>query len=151
MKKLFLIVIASFLGAGAYAQTETPVKWYSNNTRTLNCTEEAVSLKVSIRSGWHINSLHVGNTAPYKTSFELSPPNQYRTKGTVMAPALFSKFENAFNSTVTYFEGQAVLKPGITWKSPKAINVSDKLNSIPWNNKKHPLPPTIGFIIPADK
>jgi hypothetical protein len=151
MKKLFLIVIASFLGAVAYAQTETPVKWYSNNTRTLNCTEEAVSLKVSIRSGWHINSLHVGNTAPYKTSFELSPPNQYGTKGTVMAPALFSKFENAFNSTVTYFEGQAVLKPGITWKSPKAINVSDKLNYISWDNKKHPLPPTIDFIIPADK
>jgi hypothetical protein len=151
MKKLFLIAIASLFGAVAYAQTETPVKWYSNNTRTLNCTEEAVSLRVSIRSGWHINSLHVGNTTPYKTSFELSPPNQYGTKGTVMEPASLSKFENAFNFTVTYFEGQAALKPGITWKSPKAINVSDKLNYIPWDNKKHPLPPTIDFIIPTGK
>jgi hypothetical protein len=151
MKKLFLIAIASLLGAVAYAQTETSVKWYSNNTRTLNCTEEAVSLKVSIRSGWHINSLHVGNTTPYKSSFELSPPNLYATKGAVMEPATLSKFENAFNSTVTYFEGQAALKPGITWKSPKAINVSDRLNYIPWGNKKLPLPPTIDFIIPADK
>ena len=148
MKKLFLITIASLFGAGAYAQTETPGKWYSNNTRTLNCTEEAVSLNISIRSGWHINSLHVGNTAPpYKTSFELSPPNQYATKGTVIEPASFSKFENVFNPTVTYFEGQVAL----TWKSPKAINVSDKLNYIPWDNKKLPLPPTIDFIIPADK
>jgi len=151
MKKLFLIAIVSLLGAVAYAQTETPLKWYSNNTQTLNCTEDAVSLKVSIRSGWHINSLHVGNTAPHKTSFELLPPNQYGTKGTVTEPASFSKFVNAFNSTVTHFEVQAALKPGITWKSPKAIKVSDKLNYIPWDNKKHPLPPTIDFIIPADK
>jgi thiol:disulfide interchange protein DsbD len=139
MKKLLLIAIASLFGVVAYAQTQTSANGYYN-TKTLNCTEEAVSLKVSILPGWHINSLHIGNVRPVKTSLELTPPNLYTTNSTVMESPPFSKFENAFNSNITYFERKTAFKPALTLKLLKAAHVPDKLNYIFWDYKEHPLP-----------
>ncbi|MDN5284646.1 MAG: sugar transporter [Mucilaginibacter sp.] len=146
MKKLFLIAITSLLCARVYAQTETPVKW-----SYLNCTEETVSLKASIRSGWHINSFHVGNMAPVKPSFEYMPAKFYETKEPVAEPNSLSKFENAFSSNTTHFEMEPALNSVIIWRSPKTTSEFDKLSYIPWDNIKHLPPENPDFTILVSK
>lgn len=141
MKKLLLIITALFSFAGAYAQTETPAKW-----SYLNCTEEAVSLKASIRSGWRLHAFHVGNMAPVKTSFEYMPSKFYETKESVIEPASLSKFENAFSSNKSRFEMESALNSAITWRSPKATSEFDKLSYIPWDNIKQLPPASPDFI-----
>jgi hypothetical protein len=151
MKKLILIAVASFFWAGAYAQTQAPANW-SYASKTLNCTEEAVSLKASLRSGWHINSLHVGSVSPVKTSFEFKPSSVYDVKDVASEPAPLSKFETVFNSNGnTSFEKGGEFKPGITLKSPKMSNALDKLSYIAWDNKKYLPSANVDFTIPLNK
>jgi len=133
MKSLFLIAITSFVSVGAYAQTETSIKWSDNNIKTLNCTEDAVSLKLFVKAGWHINSLHLGNVAPVKTSVEFPTLNPY-SKGPVLEPAPPIKYKTPSDSGV-YFRSDTTFKPLVTLRASKATNVLDKLSYIPWANK----------------
>jgi thiol:disulfide interchange protein DsbD len=134
MKSLFLIAIASLVSVGVYAQTETSIRWTDNNIKTLNCTEDAVSLKLFVKAGWHINSLHVGNVAPVKTSFDFLPLNPYSTKGPVIesTSSVNPKTESDTNVSLSR---DTIFKPTITRRAPKANNVLDKLSYIPWANK----------------
>ncbi|MEN0052632.1 MAG: hypothetical protein AAGC65_03140 [Mucilaginibacter sp.] len=146
MRSLLLIAIASFTAVAVQAQTATSIKWADNNIKTLNCTEDAVSLKLSVKAGWHINSLHVGNFAPAKVPFELIPFNSYSTKGPVIesAPGINSKID-----TGVYSKSDTVFKSATTWQAPKATNVLDKLSYIPWANKI-PAHPDAEFMISSN-
>lgn len=132
IRSLFLIAIASFAAVTAQAQTATSIRWADNNIRTLNCTEDAISLKLSVKAGWHINSLHVGNIAPADIPFDLLPFNSYSTKGPVIESA---SVIHAKTDTGVYSKSDTVFKSATTWSTPKAANVLDKLSYIPWANK----------------
>ena len=135
IKTLLLIAIASVVSVGAYAQAQLPIKWTSDNSiHTLNCTEDAVTLKLSVKAGWHINSLHVGNMAPVNSTFELPPLNQYSTKGPVAASASSIRYKTTAD-TGLYSGSDTTLNPITILRAPKATNVLDKLNHIHWANK----------------
>jgi hypothetical protein len=148
IKSLFLVAIASFVSVGVYAQTETSIRWTDNNIKTLNCTEDAVSLKLFVKAGWHINSLHVGNVAPAKTYFDFPPQNPYSTKGPVIesASSVNSKIGSDANVSLS---SDTIFKSTITRKASKAANVLDKLSYIPWANKISTHPGT-NFIISSN-
>ncbi|WPU96125.1 hypothetical protein SNE25_11400 [Mucilaginibacter sabulilitoris] len=93
MKKLLLITAASFCTLGAYAQTVTSY----NATNELNCTEQVLTLKANIRSGWHLTSPHVGQAGTFKTSPDVVPLNPYGEKWSITDPILPVKLVKAFN------------------------------------------------------
>jgi thiol:disulfide interchange protein DsbD len=147
MKKQFLIAIALFFCIRAYAQVETPVKW-SYAPKTLNCTEEAVSLKVNIRSGFRLNSFHVGNASAGKASFEPTKSNLYPIKDIIVAPVPLSQFRNAFSTNVA---NDSFYRRYVTLKFRKVIEEAGKLSYIAYGDKKY-LPSTANdFIISLGK
>jgi hypothetical protein len=147
MKKQILIAIALFFCIRAYAQVGTPVKW-SYAPQTLNCTEEAVSLKASIRSGFRLNSFRVGNGGPGKASFEPAKSSFYQEKDITVAPVPLSKFKNAFSANV---ENESFYRRYVTLKFPKVIDEAGKLSYVAYGDKKY-LPSTVNdFIISLGK
>jgi hypothetical protein len=150
MKKQFLIAIALFFCIRAYAQIETPVKW-SYAPQTLNCTEEAVSLKANIRSGFRLNSFHVGNVGAGKASFEAAKSSLYPVKDITAAPVPLSQFKNAFSANVANFEKESFYQQYITLKFPKVIDEADKLSYIAYGDKKYLPSTTNEFIISLGK
>jgi hypothetical protein len=149
MKKQFLIAIALFFCIRAYAQVGKPVKW-SYAPQTLNCTEEAVSLKASIRYGFRLNSFRVGNGGPGKASFEPAKSSLYPVKDITVAPVSLSKFKNAF-SNVANLENESFYQRYVTLKFPKVIDEAGKLSYLAYGDKKY-LPSTANdFIISLGK
>jgi hypothetical protein len=150
MKKQFLIAIALFFCIRTYAQVETPVKW-SYAPQTLNCTEEAVSLKANIRSGFRLNSFHVGNVSAVKTSFEPAKSTLYPVKDITVTPVPLSKFKNAFSANVANLENESFYRRYVTMKFPKVIDEAGKLSYLTYDDKKY-LPSTANdFIISLGK
>ena len=147
MKKHFLIAIALFFCIRAYAQIETPVKW-SYASKTLNCTEEAVSLKANIRSGFRLNSFHVGNVGAVKTSFEPAKSNLYPIKDITAAPIPPPKFKNAFSANVA---NESFYRRYVTLKFPKVIDEAGKLRYIAYGDKKFVPSTANDFIISLGK
>lgn len=150
MKKQFLIAIALFFCIRAYAQVGTPVKW-SYAPQTLNCTEEAVSLKASIRSGFRLNSFRVGNMSAGKASFEPAKSSLYPIKDITVASIPLSKFKNAFSANVANLENESFYRRYVTLKFPKVIDEAGKLSYVAYGDKKY-LPSTGNdFIISLGK
>jgi thiol:disulfide interchange protein DsbD len=147
MKKHFLIAIALFFCIRAYAQIETPVKW-SYAPQTLNCTEEAVSLKANIRSGFRLNSFRVGNVSAVKTSFEPARSSFYPAKDITVTPVPLSQFKNAFSAN---FEKESFYRRYVTLKFPKVIDEAGKLRYIAYGDKKFVPSTANDFIISLGK
>ncbi|MDN3549303.1 hypothetical protein [Mucilaginibacter aquaedulcis] len=147
IRSLFLTAIALFISVGTYAQNQIPVKWTSDNSiKTLNCTEDAITLKLSVRAGWHINSLHLGNAAPVKSYVEF-PSSIYSTKGLVLLPDAPVKYK-AMADTGAFLRGDTTFKL-TTLRNSKATNVLDKLSDIHWANKT-PIYTGTNFMISPD-
>lgn len=92
MKKLLLIAMASFLGIGAYAQTQY------GSARELKCTEEAVTFSTNIRSGLHLYPPHIGYADMLKATPNFSSSNLYTSKNNIPEVPLPANFEKAFAS-----------------------------------------------------
>lgn len=90
MKKLLLIAMASFLGMGAYAQTQY------GSARELKCTEEVVTFSTNIRSGLHLYSPHIGYADMLKATPNFSSSNIYTSKNNIPEVPLPANFEKAF-------------------------------------------------------
>src|ERR1700712_4260652 len=99
MKKLLLLISATFLVISAYAQIEAPVKW-SYAAKKISPTEAVVFLKATIQDGWHIYSLNVKDGGPIKTSFTLTPSKEYSLVGKAVEPKPVTKFEKVFGMDV---------------------------------------------------
>lgn len=110
MKKLSLLIVAVlFTVAGAVAQIYNPVKW-SVASKKLNDKEAVIFIRANIENGWHIYGLSVPEGGPIATSFTFSPSASYSLNGKVAAPAPQSKFEEAFNMQVPFYDKQVIFQ-----------------------------------------
>lgn len=91
MKKLLLLIVASFLSIGAYAQSSY------GSARELKCTEEAVSFSTNIRGGWHLYSPHMGYADMLKSTPNFASSNLYTIKNNIPELPFPPNFEKAFN------------------------------------------------------
>lgn len=117
MKKLLLIAASSFCTLGAFAQTITGY----TAPNELNCTEQALTLKANIRSGWHLASPHVGQARAFKTQPDFAPLNPYAEKETFAEPILPVKLIKAFNMYMPPAESES-----LTGKSTYTLYNYDK-------------------------
>lgn len=150
MKKLLIVAVAMFIGFGAYAQIESPVKW-SYAAKRVNATEAVVFLRATIQDGWHIYSQNVKDGGPIKTSFDFTPSKEYSLIGATSEPTPVTKFESAFNMNVSYFEKTVTFQQKIKLKSAKASVVKGKLEYMTCNDHKCLPPEDVDFSIDLGK
>jgi len=113
MKKIILIVAVSLICATSFAQILKPVKW-SYASKRINDNEAIVFIKATIEKGWHLYSQTVPDGGPEATSFSFSTSNDYKLKGKTSEPEPITRFENAFEMTLSYFENSVVFQQRIT-------------------------------------
>jgi hypothetical protein len=104
MKKLLLVVAAAFFNAAACAQVELPTTQNDNyGAKELKCTEEAISFRADIRSGWQLHSFRIGYTDIASNSPGFTASKDYNEKDIIPEPIQLVKFENSFNPDDIYF------------------------------------------------
>ncbi|MCC8424426.1 protein-disulfide reductase DsbD domain-containing protein [Mucilaginibacter sp. UR6-11] len=150
MKKVFAIIAALFLTAGAYAQILTPVKW-SYAAKKTGPTTVTVFLKASIADGWHIYSQNVKDGGPIKTAFTFAKSKDYTLAGKPAEPKPVTRFEKAFNMDVSFFEHEVVFQQKIKLKSPKVKVIKGQLEYMTCNDSKCLPPEDVNFVIPLGK
>jgi hypothetical protein len=145
MKKLMLMIAMALVGASAFSQIEKPVKW-SFAIKKESKDEAVVFLKADIQNSWHIYSLDQKDGGPIKTSFTFAPSSDYLLIGKALQPQPHTKFENAFNMNVSYFESSVIFQQKIRLKSGKGT-LHGKLEYMTCNNQKCLPPEDLDFSI----
>ncbi len=110
-KILFFFTAVIFLSTAASAQIEKPVKW-SYASKKISDKEAIVLFKATLEKGWHIYSQHQ-KEGPVPTSIGLSKSADYSPIGTASEPKGVKKYEEVFDTDVTYFENQVVFQQKI--------------------------------------
>jgi hypothetical protein len=144
--KLFMTILALWVTTPiANAQILKPVKW-SYAAKKINATEAVVFIKATIDDGWHIYSQTVKEGGPVKTTFTFEPAKRYTLIGQTIEPTPRSKFEQAFNMNVSFFEHQVIFQHKIRLKAPR-VTVKGKLEYMTCNDKQCLPPEDIDFSI----
>lgn len=147
MKKLKLLLAASLLSTGLFAQILQPVKW-SYAAKKISKTEAVLLMKATIDNGWHIYSSQQKDGGPIKTSFTFTPSKDYAVNGAVAEPKPVTKFENTFKMNVSYFEKSVVFQQKIKLKKDQ-VNIKGSLEYMVCNDKQCLPPENIDFNIPV--
>jgi len=98
MKKLLFMLAASFYCRCVCAQAKTlSVQSDELAPRELKCTEEAISFRVGIRSGWQLSSFRLGYTDFFNGSPNLTSSKDLSGKDIITEPIQLIKYENRAN------------------------------------------------------
>ena len=147
MKKTITIFFCLLITVKALAQIEHPVKWGYASKRT-GKNEVTIMLKADIENGWHIYSVYQEPGGPVKTSFVFDNGRDYVLIGKINEPTPMTKFEQAFNMKVSYFENSVIFTQKVSLKSPHPT-IKGKLTFMVCNNKKCLAPEDVAFEIPV--
>jgi DsbC/DsbD-like thiol-disulfide interchange protein len=151
MKKLFAIIAAVLISAGANAQIEHPVTWAYAAKKT-SVTEATLLLKATIQPGWHIYSLNVKEGGPIKTSFTFAKSKDYELVGKPVEPKPVTKYEESFKMDVSYFEKEVIFQQKIKLKPGASLAaIKGQLEYMTCNDKKCLPPEDVDFSIPVGK
>ena len=145
MKKIILILAMALVGTSAFSQIEKPVKW-SFALKKESKDYAIILLKADVQSSWHIYSLDQKEGGPIKTTFTFSPSADYSLVGKASQPTPRTKFENAFNMNVSYFENSVIFQQRIRLKSGKGT-LHGKLEYMTCSNQKCLPPEDLDFSI----
>lgn len=147
MKKLTLLIAASLLSTGLFAQILKPVKW-SYAAKKVNNTEAVLLIRATIDNGWHIYSSQQKEGGPIKTSFTFTPSKDYQLIGAVAEPKPSTKFESTFKMNVSYFEKSVIFQQKIKLKKDQT-NIKGQLEYMVCNDRQCLPPEDIDFSIPV--
>lgn len=143
---IILIVFGSILPISSKAQILHPVKW-SYAAKITGPNEAVIFLKATIDQGWHIYSAYQKDGGPVKTSFTFSPSPDFEIVGPLSEPKPVTKYEDAFEMDVSYFENQVIFQQKVHLKSKQAT-VKGSLKFMVCNDRQCLPPETIRFEIP---
>jgi DsbC/DsbD-like thiol-disulfide interchange protein len=151
MRKLIAMRIVIFgvllMGAsGLSAQILHPVKW-SYGAKRLNREEAVVFLKATIADGWHIYSAYQKEGGPVPTKIAFDPSAAYSLLGQLSEPAPITKFEDAFNMKVGYFEQAVIFKQKVSAPAGKGA-IRGSVTFMVCNDHQCLPPETIPFTVP---
>ena len=146
MRKIIPMIIILLFAGRLLAQIEHPVKW-SYAAKRSGTNETIVFSKADIESGWHIYSAYQQDGGPVKTSFEFTSSKNYSLVGGIDEPVPITKFEEAFNMKVRYFENAVIFQQKVDLKTSNPV-VKGQLTFMVCNNQKCLPPETIEFAIP---
>lgn len=99
MRFLFVLLFPIFLGA------QTPAEW----TWGGSTSPSELNFKVKIQEGWHLYSQHIQNDiGPVPTSFNIEQLSGIRLVDRVSEPEPIKKYDENFEATLDFFEGEVL-------------------------------------------
>jgi hypothetical protein len=132
MKKLLLIAITTLCSLGAYAQANQ-----------LNCTEQALTFKISLPAGVHSYSSKIGRFDPAQLSPEFRLPINNAVKQAQPETKALPSFEKAFGQADAYPSTNITLPKKMTFPYSKINNVTGKFTCTTYDHfKLLPMPVT---------
>lgn len=147
MRKRLLIIILLTLGFNAVkAQILHPVEW-SYGYKRLRAGAAIVFMKAKIGEGWHVYSQAVPEGGPVKTNFKFTSGPGYTTVGKTFEPKPVSKYEKAFNMTVSYFEHEVIFRQKLKLTGKVPVTVRGTLEYMTCNDKQCLPPEDIDFSV----
>lgn len=129
----------------ASAQILKPVKW-SYAAKKISATEAVVLIKATIDEGWHVYSQAVKEGGPVKTTFTFPAAATYTLIGRTIEPKPKTRFEQAFNMEVSFFEHEVIFQQKIRLKAAR-VRVKGQLEYMTCNDKQCLPPEDIEFSI----
>jgi thiol:disulfide interchange protein DsbD len=116
MKRVFLFLFVCINIQLSHSQEI--VKWeFTYNPETGNA-----EMKATIQEGWHLYSQFVNNdVGPVPTTFTFKTSNDVQLKGAVVEPKPIQKYDENFEATLDFFEGEVVFTQKI--ETQKQTNV----------------------------
>jgi len=152
MKKSIIagLFLTIFLTLSGLAQVLQPVKW-SFDSKRINAGEAELIFTATIDPGWHVYGTDIPEDGPIPTSFNFEPSDNYQLTGEISTPDPIEKYDNAFEMTLRYFDGEAEFKQRIALKTSDAITVKGELEFMACDDTRC-LPPEyveFSFKIPA--
>jgi len=148
MKKSIVILLILGAAQTIRAQILSPVKW-SYAAKKMSKGEAVLFIKANIDQGWHIYSVHEPEGGPVKTSFIFRPAKDYALTGKVSEPAPVSKYEDVFDITTKYFEGQVIFQQKIKLRAAHTI-IKGTLKYMVCNAHQCLPPAEVNFEIPVN-
>jgi len=147
MKKQIIFTILLFCLTTGYIQILHPIHW-SFALKRLNSEEYIILLKASMDDNWHIYSQRKnGDDGPVSTSIKFASVEGYKLIGETLEPAAITKFEPAFQSTVSFFQREVIFKQKI--RLDKKVPVKGKISFMACNDQKCLPPEEVEFTIPT--
>lgn len=146
MKKLSIMFILINASLFCQAQILHPVKW-AYGAKKLNSKEAVVFIKASIDDGWHIYSVYQKDGGPVPTSFIFPKSADYQVTGSISEPKPVTRFEQAFNMDVSFFEQEVIFRQKIRLLRSPAF-VTGSLKFMCCNDHQCLAPETVDFTIP---
>ncbi len=144
--KLIITILALWVTiAVANAQILKPVKW-SYAAKKISATEAVVLIKATIDDGWHVYSQTVKEGGPVKTTFTFPAAKTYTLIGKTIEPRPETKFEQAFNMNVSFFEHEVIFQQKIRLKAAR-VTVKGQLEYMTCNDKQCLPPEDVDFSI----
>ncbi len=128
MKRLFLFVLAAFIGTCSIEAQDflDPVSW-EVTTQKESETRYNIILEATIDAGWHLYSqIQFGEEfeGPIRTEFFYnSSPGTYTLVGETQEPDVIPIFDPVFEMDVKFFEDKAVFIQPIEVVNPKGLKV----------------------------
>lgn len=146
-KKITLLIALVIVSVQLYAQIESPVKW-SYAAKKINDKEAFVFIKATIDDGWHIYSTKQKDGGPVKTVITFSASPSYQLIGKVAEPKPLSKYEDAFDMQVYYFEKSVVFQQRVRLNASETV-IEGKVNFMVCNASKCIPAQDVEFKIPV--
>jgi DsbC/DsbD-like thiol-disulfide interchange protein len=106
------------ISSTAWAQLESPVKW-SSSAKKESQTVAVISLKATLKPGWHIFSQHLKPKGPTPTSLRFTPSDEFQLIGSASEPKAKSYYEKLFKMDLSYFEDEVIFSQKIQLLNPK--------------------------------
>ena len=147
MKKISVIILLLTACLFSQAQILHPVKW-AYGAKKLNSKEAVIFIKATIDDGWHIYSAYQKEGGPVPTSFAFAPGSFHLT-GNIIEPTPKTRFEDAFNMNVSYFENSVIFQQQIKLYEKKTV-VNGSLKFMCCNDHQCLAPETVSFSVPIN-
>ena len=126
MKRLTLILLASFLAFSAFAQLQNPTHW-SFKVKELSNDEIELQFHGKIEPGWHLYSQHSDPNGPIPMEVTFDESKSYKRIGSVVEPKPKEEMDDVFKVMVKSFENSVVLRQKIKRLTNEPFSVKGSL------------------------
>lgn len=130
------------------AQIEAPVKWSYASKRLPNHQAE-IYIKASIEPGWHVYAVKQTPKIPNGTVIKIMPSASYQILESVKEPEPITRYEDAYDSNISFFEKQVVFTQKVKLLKSNAASIKGTLKFMVCNDSKCLPTETLNFSIPV--
>lgn len=122
LKKWLVLSLLLFATTSIFAQIQEPVKW-SFSSKRINDTIAELHFTANIELHWHLYSQHIDGDAPLPTVFTFKEIKGAKLLGKVIEPKGKTEYDKLLETTVKFFDHQAVFIQKVKITSDKPVTI----------------------------